>query len=489
MPSSSHRHGQQTATFSQSAILTGVIVVLVTIYFGASGVDDATVVAKPEAVSDAPTSDLTPTAANTPTHQRAGDEASDSVPDISGLSPKPTWIGPVVAGILITIALICFLHRISFISKHSGAMKLQPRSKGRSSPKQPAIPPYPDGWYAVCSSIELKKGKVIPVSALGVEMVVFRGGDGKAGALHAFCPHLGTHLGHGGKVVGSNLVCPYHQWAFDANGTCNNIPYSPGDTKNRKRLKAKTYECQEKGGMVYIWYDGGAPLCEAPRWPPPSWDLANTKVQQRLSDWHMHLAEACLVAGLVDERPWKASLRLPLLPAWLAAVQVERTAAVSTPQDGFLVQWNVSAQMQLSLFGGGWSVALPLSISSWLASRLQYTATASSPQCIHLQPQAGGCFAELHLMPQQPFRIEVRLLTWNTRAGLSALFVGALQARGLQDMLIAAQLQYEVSSPARNEDAGWIDAEATQQTDVMQWIKGFYNDRSQQHYFPTTLDW
>jgi phenylpropionate dioxygenase-like ring-hydroxylating dioxygenase large terminal subunit len=53
---------------------------------------------------------------------------------------------------------------------------------------------------------------VVSVSALGREFVLFRGEDGRAGALHAFCPHLGTHLGHGGFVRGSNLVCPYHSW-------------------------------------------------------------------------------------------------------------------------------------------------------------------------------------------------------------------------------------------------------------------------------------
>ena len=41
---------------------------------------------------------------------------------------------------------------------------------------------------------------------------------GRAGVLHAFCPHLGTHLGHGGTVQGNNIVCPYHSWEFDADG-------------------------------------------------------------------------------------------------------------------------------------------------------------------------------------------------------------------------------------------------------------------------------
>ena len=50
-----------------------------------------------------------------------------------------------------------------------------------------------------------------------------------AGELHvqdAFCPHLGAHLGHGGTVEGCELVCPFHGWKFDAEGTNTDIPYS-----------------------------------------------------------------------------------------------------------------------------------------------------------------------------------------------------------------------------------------------------------------------
>ena len=72
-------------------------------------------------------------------------------------------------------------------------------------------PPYPNGWYRICLSSDVKKGEVIPITAFGQELVVFRGQNGKLGVLNAFCPHLGTHLGHGGTVENDNVV---HFYSF-----------------------------------------------------------------------------------------------------------------------------------------------------------------------------------------------------------------------------------------------------------------------------------
>ena len=84
----------------------------------------------------------------------------------------------------------------------------------------------PNSWYEVLYSDELAKGEVKTVRYLGRDIVLFRGHDGKVGALEPFCPHLGAHFGFGGKVEGNNLVCPFHSWQFDGGGTCQHIPYT-----------------------------------------------------------------------------------------------------------------------------------------------------------------------------------------------------------------------------------------------------------------------
>ncbi len=52
--------------------------------------------------------------------------------------------------------------------------------------------------------------------------MVFRAKDGKPYALHAYCAHMGVHLGVGGKVVNNQCIqCPFHGWVYDGEtGAC-----------------------------------------------------------------------------------------------------------------------------------------------------------------------------------------------------------------------------------------------------------------------------
>ena len=79
---------------------------------------------------------------------------------------------------------------------------------------------FPRGWYLVCWSTDLERGGVRPLRYFGKDYVLFRGDDGKATLLSAHCPHLGAHLGYGGRVDGNDIICPFHAWRFGASGRC-----------------------------------------------------------------------------------------------------------------------------------------------------------------------------------------------------------------------------------------------------------------------------
>lgn len=88
------------------------------------------------------------------------------------------------------------------------------------------FPGYPRGWFVIGISNELAPGDVRPIKYFGREMVLYRSESGKAVVHDAFCPHLGAHLGHGGRVVGESIVCPFHAWRFDESGKCVEVPYA-----------------------------------------------------------------------------------------------------------------------------------------------------------------------------------------------------------------------------------------------------------------------
>jgi phenylpropionate dioxygenase-like ring-hydroxylating dioxygenase large terminal subunit len=111
---------------------------------------------------------------------------------------------------------------------------------------------------------------------LGRELVLFRTPSGAARVLDAFCPHLGTHLGYGGRVIGETLRCPFHGWRFDGCGSCVEIP---GAAKIPPKARVDSLTTCERNGMILVYRDGagGPPAFEIPEapelssvgWTPP----------------------------------------------------------------------------------------------------------------------------------------------------------------------------------------------------------------------------
>ncbi len=112
-------------------------------------------------------------------------------------------------------------------------------------------PPIPNGWFQVAYSDELGPGAVVPLKYFGKDLVAFRTESGKVAVLDAFCPHLGAHLGHGGKVVGEVVQCPFHAWKFDAGGTCTEVPYAK---VMPKKAQIPCWPVKEVAGLVMVWH-------------------------------------------------------------------------------------------------------------------------------------------------------------------------------------------------------------------------------------------
>lgn len=84
----------------------------------------------------------------------------------------------------------------------------------RGYPRFP-MSPFPSGWFRIGASNELHAGGIKPLRYFGRDLVLFRAGDGKANLLDAHCPHLGAHLGYGGRIKGDAVQCPLHGWEWN----------------------------------------------------------------------------------------------------------------------------------------------------------------------------------------------------------------------------------------------------------------------------------
>jgi 3-ketosteroid 9alpha-monooxygenase subunit A len=125
---------------------------------------------------------------------------------------------------------------------------------------------FPRGWFAVRFSDEVKPGDVIPMKYFGKDLVLFRTASGQPQILDAYCPHLGAHLGHGGKVDGEDLECPFHAWKFNGKGECTDVPYAK---KIPPKAKIACWPVSEVNGIIFVWHDryGTAPSFEIPPIP------------------------------------------------------------------------------------------------------------------------------------------------------------------------------------------------------------------------------
>lgn len=136
-----------------------------------------------------------------------------------------------------------------------------------AAPKRIPLPPVPDGWYRAVFSDELAAGEAKPLAILGLDLVVWRGEDGRVRVADAFCPHLGAHLGHGGRVEQNDLVCPFHAWRWNGDsGRCVGIPYAKRIPPN---ACLRTFTVREQNGYAMLWYHarGAPPWFEVPRIP------------------------------------------------------------------------------------------------------------------------------------------------------------------------------------------------------------------------------
>ena len=135
------------------------------------------------------------------------------------------------------------------------------------------MPRYPNGWFQVAYTDELGPGEVRPLRYFGRDLVLFRDDDGKPHVLDAFCPHLGAHLGHGGKVEKGCVRCPFHAWLFDGDGNCVEVPYAK---KIPPRAKLDAWPVHEVNGMIMVWHHvEGA---------PPSWQVPELE-EYGAEDW------------------------------------------------------------------------------------------------------------------------------------------------------------------------------------------------------------
>lgn len=147
--------------------------------------------------------------------------------------------------------------------------------------------PMPFGWFKVAMPSEVPPGRVVTRRYFGTELVLWRTGSGEVVCQEAFCAHLGAHLGVGGTVEDGCIRCPFHGWAYDAEGANTEIPYA--DRPNGK-ARLRSFPVREHAGVIFAWYH--------PRGEPPRWELMDVEEfgDPQYSEYEVHdfTVKSCL---------------------------------------------------------------------------------------------------------------------------------------------------------------------------------------------------
>lgn len=188
-------------------------------------------------------------------------------------------------------------------------------------------PPYPDGWYRLAASRDIRPGEVRHIQCVGEQIALFRStADGRIAAIDAFCPHQGANLADG-VVKGDRLQCPFHGWELDGHGRIRSHSRAADQPHAHRHWEAIDYY-----GMVMM-YRSARPDTRAPYRLPPLAKIDNRQLvlrgQHDAGEVDMHIIE--FAENSVDFQhfselhgvmrlPW-TSIRLPWIrilhePSW-----------------------------------------------------------------------------------------------------------------------------------------------------------------------------
>jgi len=147
---------------------------------------------------------------------------------------------------------------------------------------------------------DLAPGEVQSATYLGRDLVLFRGVDRVARVFDAHCPHMGAHLGVGGRVCGDGISCPFHGWRFDGDGQLVEVP----GLDHAPRVSAQVWPVCERNGRIFAWHHASG--------APPSYEVIGYRLNEaswtpwRCSTYRVRVHVQDLTENIIDRSHFSA---------------------------------------------------------------------------------------------------------------------------------------------------------------------------------------
>ena len=141
-------------------------------------------------------------------------------------------------------------------------------SPNLTPPREGEAGGFSQTWLPLCLSTDVPQGAVIGRGFLDGRVAIFRGEDGVAHVVSAFCPHVGADLSCG-DVVKNELRCAFHHWRYDGTGRCTATGIGDPPPATARLFRFPTVE---RWGVIFA-FNGQEPTWHLPDFPYPDNEL------------------------------------------------------------------------------------------------------------------------------------------------------------------------------------------------------------------------
>jgi phenylpropionate dioxygenase-like ring-hydroxylating dioxygenase large terminal subunit len=116
------------------------------------------------------------------------------------------------------------------------------------------FPRYFSGWYLFVPSRDLAEGEVVHKKLNGLDLVAYRGKDGKPVIHQNRCPHMDGVFAPMARVEDGRIVCGYHGYAYE-----RGMPRSgPQEFRNDPKKCIPCHPVVEVNDLIMFWYDASS---------------------------------------------------------------------------------------------------------------------------------------------------------------------------------------------------------------------------------------
>jgi phenylpropionate dioxygenase-like ring-hydroxylating dioxygenase large terminal subunit len=150
------------------------------------------------------------------------------------------------------------------------------------------------GWHCMGLADSFRDGRPHEIKVFGQTAVVFADSSGKLHMIDAFCRHMGGNLARG-TIKGDEIACPFHDWRWNGEGRCTNVPYA---RRTPLRARTTTWLTLERNGLLFAWND--------PQGNPPPPHVTIPEIEDYGTDrwsswsWKSYLVEGAHCREIVD---------------------------------------------------------------------------------------------------------------------------------------------------------------------------------------------